>query len=106
MVHLKEREAAPLETRPPRLVWTVALLVGLLVLAHGCHGPDEDHELFAPRMWGHVAHRDGAREVPFSARAALPDEGDSTASTARALNGTFAEMHPFRADRDSPRSRD
>ena len=25
----------------------VAGLVGLLIFAHGCHGPDEDHELFA-----------------------------------------------------------
>lgn len=26
----------------------VALAVGLTVMLHGCHGPDEDHELFAP----------------------------------------------------------
>ena len=30
-----------------RLVWwlLVFLMLGLLILAHGCHGPDEDHEL-------------------------------------------------------------
>ena len=30
-----------------RLRWLLLflLMLGLLVLAHGCHGPDEDHEL-------------------------------------------------------------
>jgi hypothetical protein len=30
-----------------RLGWWVLFLLmfGLLILAHGCHGPDEDHEL-------------------------------------------------------------
>jgi hypothetical protein len=34
--------------RPAGLRWVVlaALAAALLVLAHGCHGPDEDHELF------------------------------------------------------------
>ena len=34
----------------PRRDWrrriVCAVLAGVLVLAHGCHGPDEDHELF------------------------------------------------------------
>lgn len=25
-----------------------AVAVGVFILAHGCHGPNEDHELFAP----------------------------------------------------------
>src|SRR5687768_12917047 len=96
MVHVEEREtkeedAPPAETCPPlvcvRLVATLALLAGLLILAHGCHGPDEDHELFAPRMVGPAAlHRDAPRVVPFSARAALSDEGDATAGVERARN--------------------
>jgi hypothetical protein len=30
-----------------RLAWwlLVFLMLALLILAHGCHGPDEDHEL-------------------------------------------------------------
>jgi hypothetical protein len=30
-----------------RLAWwlLVIVMLGLLILAHGCHGPDEDHEL-------------------------------------------------------------
>jgi hypothetical protein len=29
-----------------RLVAALALMAGLLILAHGCHPPDEDTELF------------------------------------------------------------
>ena len=66
MVHLEERAALPAATRTPcvslRLASTLALLVGLLILAHGCHGPDEDHELFAPRLGNQaVLHRDAPR---------------------------------------------
>jgi hypothetical protein len=53
MVHLEECETPPATSRLPLISWrlacTLALLAGLL-LAHGCHRPDEDHELFAPRM--------------------------------------------------------
>jgi hypothetical protein len=34
-----------------RAVWIALALAGL-IMAHGCHGPDEDHELLMPRvMW-------------------------------------------------------
>lgn len=26
--------------------WLIALALGLTILLHGCHGDDEDHELF------------------------------------------------------------
>jgi hypothetical protein len=29
-----------------RWVLLAGLAAGLVILAHGCHGPDEDHELF------------------------------------------------------------
>jgi hypothetical protein len=54
MVDLEECETPPAKSCAPPISWqlacTLALLAGLLVLAHGCHGPDEDHELFAPRI--------------------------------------------------------
>ena len=35
------------DTGVPYLKWVLAAwLLGSLLFAHGCHGPDEDHELF------------------------------------------------------------
>jgi hypothetical protein len=46
-------DAIPLEreTTVPdlRAAWLYALIVGMLIFAHGCHGPDEDHELLVRR---------------------------------------------------------
>jgi hypothetical protein len=30
----------------PRWLILAAVAAAMMVLAHGCHGPDEDHELF------------------------------------------------------------
>ena len=27
------------------------LVLSMMLFAHGCHGPDADHELFARRIW-------------------------------------------------------
>jgi hypothetical protein len=41
-------EIAVEAVRPRWSAWLYcAVAVGILVLAHGCHGADEDHELFA-----------------------------------------------------------
>jgi hypothetical protein len=46
----KERDSRPGRTRPERRRWGLTaglvLLGGLLLFLHGCHGDDEDHELF------------------------------------------------------------
>jgi hypothetical protein len=79
----KEQEARSAVIRPPlvsvRLAAALALLAGLLILAHGCHGPDEDHELFTRGMLRRVAlHGDAPGVVPFSARAALAVNGNGS----------------------------
>jgi hypothetical protein len=34
------------------LKWSLAIgLLASLLFAHGCHGPDEDHELFTAIEW-------------------------------------------------------
>ena len=34
-----------------RIVAALLLALAMLIFAHGCHGPDVDHELFARRIW-------------------------------------------------------
>lgn len=38
--------------RLPRLGWIMPILlaIAMILVGHGCHGPDEDHELCVPFM--------------------------------------------------------
>ena len=49
-----------------RLTWALAalLIVGFALVAHGCHGPDEDHELFARRHGPADARRADSTSPP------------------------------------------